>query len=727
MNRNAFLSLLVLLAAVLALLIWRPWAGGDVTDDGGGGDPAAGLGAGNEEEVVGGGDGRGQQRRPGGALQPQTAGVFLADGTRAPHFHPPGGGPEVLYSNVKTSGYYLVGDALEEWIDEFQLEDDGGLALHQLNGIEFAYCSEQPDPSRNQGNATLRIYDEMVGGRAPRGDILAEYQLTGLPLGGPDGEVRCWKIRLDLASAGFCDLPIYDDGSGLGFGLSFDSDKTGPLLASGAPGKHPTAVSPQGAALSVSKADADFALRLYGPGRGTHVYAPRDPGPADHLVVRRHTTAQGTHEFRVMRPRRDRDYTLLISGAPDETFAGEGSRLIAPEAQFQDGVVPMAKGVVELEGDLGGNGNVFLQVVEHQPGAYQPGLATAWSQGLLLYPSAQDFLAVKLPGNPERPGARRGAADAGGDPEAAYWWASIGASADAALAPAEPTSESVDLLLALLQADSQGTPELQVAAVLALLSAAPASAENTWQSQLLALRDHNGVSVPVRAVLASQARSPEDGQALAAWIGQPGLDPLLRRAAALGLARLTDPESVRARDVLLPTLQASPDPLDRGTAMLAQALSLSQADATATDAWIQAMLERLRQGDTHDRHWAAAALIEAGQNPAQRPKLLPTWNQSLLPLHHRATDPHLVAICEPIGGGLVPAPGMNKPHIPGSQEGPPLVLEQTLTSADTPPEDQLRAVLEWGKQQAGTERWTLVASQSRVPGIPWPLEALYWD
>ncbi len=117
-------------------------------------------------------------------------------------------GTRVLY-NCTTQGNYFswVGNSFATnanhlWIDEGMIQDSNALAVDQLNGFDFAYCSADLDPTANSSGIRIVFYDDYVPCTAPPAST-CDYTITGLPLSST-GNTQCWAVSVDLEGGFEC-------------------------------------------------------------------------------------------------------------------------------------------------------------------------------------------------------------------------------------------------------------------------------------------------------------------------------------------------------------------------------------------------------------------------------------------------------------------------------------------------------------------------------------------
>jgi len=132
-------------------------------------------------------------------------------------------GPEVLYDNTCTTGYFNGLDPGQGMVDSGRLPSvaSGGLAdVYSINGFETAYCSYESSPITIQVSfwdcyeSCDDVYD------LPSTPPVAQFALSGMPAGGPSGSQGCWVVSIDLTNTsldftlgGDCDGALDGDSS----------------------------------------------------------------------------------------------------------------------------------------------------------------------------------------------------------------------------------------------------------------------------------------------------------------------------------------------------------------------------------------------------------------------------------------------------------------------------------------------------------------------------------
>ncbi len=252
------------------------------------------------------------QVHPDPGRTPVFAGVYrVAEGRLDSTVPGPQTWPALVFNNSRLDGYYAVQGAGLTWIDEGALADRstgaaGAMAIDQVHAFEFAWCSTEPDPTGDAGSFLINLYDEgtVTGGPVP-GATSCSYTLSGLPLGGPNGELRCWVVQVDLQGAE-CSTDVSsmfrtEEAAGAGrllnWSITAAQDQTGPMLADGGYRVANTFLgpSPNGLAqYTVAKnKPASFYMRFWGPSPGILTYRPTD-GSANTLQLSATSSAGGT-------------------------------------------------------------------------------------------------------------------------------------------------------------------------------------------------------------------------------------------------------------------------------------------------------------------------------------------------------------------------------------------------------------------------------------------------
>ncbi len=157
-------------------------------------------------------------------------------------------GSRVLYNSTTPGNYYSSialsggGSAADQlWIDEGRIDDHNALAIDQINGFDFAYCSTDLDPSGNSSALRIAFYDDYVPCTTPPAPT-CDYLVAGLPLSST-GNLQCWSVAVDLSGGFECstdpnlfrttDAGGADRSFGWAFGGNPDTSgriDTGPIL-----------------------------------------------------------------------------------------------------------------------------------------------------------------------------------------------------------------------------------------------------------------------------------------------------------------------------------------------------------------------------------------------------------------------------------------------------------------------------------------------------------------
>ncbi len=175
------------------------------------------------------------------AVQPKFAGVYkVAEGaldTNASYRSL----ANVLFNNNMLEPYYSVPGANQEWVDEGLLVDPmpNASALTQINSFDFTYCSTEPDATGNSGTITITFYDEHVACTGPTFTGAAcAYDIVGLPLGDPNGNIQCWIVTIDLTGVECTSAVggLFRITTEFGWGIRPAQNNTGPWLSVGGNG-----------------------------------------------------------------------------------------------------------------------------------------------------------------------------------------------------------------------------------------------------------------------------------------------------------------------------------------------------------------------------------------------------------------------------------------------------------------------------------------------------------
>ena len=157
-------------------------------------------------------------------------------------------GPEVLYDNTCSSGYFTGLDANEIVGDSGRIPAlaSGGLYdTYEVNGFRLAYCTYVP--------GTISIFHAYWdcyaacdgGGNLTALTPVAAFSMLSLPAGGPAGSLGCWQVTFDLMNTtlafnlrgdcnGTLDGNPSTDSFGWGFGMPASPAGTsgsGPFVA----------------------------------------------------------------------------------------------------------------------------------------------------------------------------------------------------------------------------------------------------------------------------------------------------------------------------------------------------------------------------------------------------------------------------------------------------------------------------------------------------------------
>jgi len=157
-------------------------------------------------------------------------------------------GSRVLYNCTTPGNYYSTialsggsGAADQLWIDEGRITDHNALAIDQINGFDFSYCSTDLDPTGNSSALRIAFYDDYVPCTTPPAPT-CDYLIAGLPLSST-GNLQCWSVAVDLSGGYECstDATLFRTtdagGADRSFGWAFGGNpstagrtNTGPIL-----------------------------------------------------------------------------------------------------------------------------------------------------------------------------------------------------------------------------------------------------------------------------------------------------------------------------------------------------------------------------------------------------------------------------------------------------------------------------------------------------------------
>ena len=131
-------------------------------------------------------------------------GIWVSGAARA--------GSRVLYNCTTPGNYYSsVGNSFLSdhlWIDEGKVQDSNSLAIDQVNGFDFAYCTANLNPIGNSESVRIIFYDDYVPCTSPPA-ATCDYIITGLPLS-TTGNTQCWGVGVDLEGGFECSTDLAD-------------------------------------------------------------------------------------------------------------------------------------------------------------------------------------------------------------------------------------------------------------------------------------------------------------------------------------------------------------------------------------------------------------------------------------------------------------------------------------------------------------------------------------
>ncbi|TAH38236.1 MAG: hypothetical protein EYC70_06330 [Planctomycetota bacterium] len=339
------------------------------------------------------------------AVPARFAGVYrVADGTLLPPDAPNGArsGPSVLFNNMLHTVYFATPNPGEEWVDEGGLLDRNPCGQDQINGFDLPYCSAEPDATGNSGTLTIRFYDEMALCSGPPAWPAANcgYLITGVPLGSPTGDTRCWTLRVDLSGGFECPATLAQSfgtaSTSMLFGWSIvvHQPVTGPSLRTGGYLTYDTVATfaRPGGYLGCRSfgffPSARFGMKMYGPLPNGMRYRSQDPAyprPLDTLeLITTLPIEQGRPAtWQVTAPQAGRSYWLVLSTLPQDrgVLGGQGTLLVSLADMATAQPIAMPNGVGFLNLPFNPPARLYVQAVETN-GPFSPANVTALSNGM---------------------------------------------------------------------------------------------------------------------------------------------------------------------------------------------------------------------------------------------------------------------------------------------------------------------------------------------------------
>ncbi|KAA3611499.1 MAG: hypothetical protein DWQ01_05250 [Planctomycetota bacterium] len=265
---------------------------------------------------------------------------------------------ELLFNNRLSNYYYTYLGAGHEMVDEGIFRDRGLSSLEQIQGFEISYCSTEPDPTGNSGEITICFYDETIVCQGPVGGAnyanagyLCAYDLVGLPLGSPNGDVQCWTLDVDLRQGWECPSVLASQACSMGnlttneaagkqFGWSFiaKQENTGPIAvicwdagygASNSFVWFDDLGGYQGCWWFGCWPSSSFAIKIFGYDADSKAYRSCSDGGFQDIQLDSAPAGPSSRTFTILNPDPQREYWLIGSlGASDRYFAGQGYSLL---------------------------------------------------------------------------------------------------------------------------------------------------------------------------------------------------------------------------------------------------------------------------------------------------------------------------------------------------------------------------------------------------------------
>ncbi|TAH37036.1 MAG: hypothetical protein EYC70_08620 [Planctomycetota bacterium] len=336
-----------------------------------------------------------------GPVTPKFAGVYrVASGELSPDSA--ARGPDVIFNNTVPSNYYAYTGRLQEWVDEGGLFDRQACLRDQINGFDFLYCSEYPDPTGDSGTITITFYDDnrVCGGPPSWPNANCAYVLSGLPLGSATGGQQCWWVAVDLSGGFECPATANEafrtEGAAphgrFGWGFLPLQDLTGPWVARGGYKvlyifnwfDH---IAGTFIGCALPQIPLSFAMRMYGPVENSMHYRSGSaswPRPLDTLELLNTTDVSNggpPETWEVLGPLPGHSYWLLASAAPaDRSVLGGQASLLVDMGSVLPGVpIRMPAGALTTALPPALPAEIYVQALET---AGPPPRVTAVSNGL---------------------------------------------------------------------------------------------------------------------------------------------------------------------------------------------------------------------------------------------------------------------------------------------------------------------------------------------------------
>ena len=269
---------------------------------------------------------------------------FLSQGT------PVRIGPETPLELTDAIARWASVDLGTEWIGQEDLGADLPKPL-QVDGFDIAWCSSAPIST---GTVYVSFYAGHALGDPPSGYAtpLAQFTLEDLPMGGPNGETRAWRVSVDLSGGSEFLLETTD---GLfSWGFSTEAQSTGPYLLDRGEGHNPqvvvmdTSSSTKREVLGLQIPGAGMALALHAEAPSTLRIYPGEGLPYPTLkLVASPVKKSAKAWWRILGANPEKRYFLWISHGPGEGEM-DGFPVLVDTNSLLYNPVPMPQGELAL-------------------------------------------------------------------------------------------------------------------------------------------------------------------------------------------------------------------------------------------------------------------------------------------------------------------------------------------------------------------------------------------